>query len=319
MTDLATGAGAPANDDLRSTLESAFTVSGRPDEANIDPAAGAPDAKPGGAGENADHDGAAAAARSAARKPPASWSKEVHAHWDRLDPAIQDHILKRESDVARGFEEKAERLKPYEDLDRIFQPHRQRWQLNGWSDAQAVQQLLAAQDYLERDPAGAIRWLAQSYGLTPEQLAQNTAASEDNLDPLAQYLAPVFQELAQVKATLTAREHAERVREHASVRDEIESFKQDHPHFVAARPTIATLLSTGHAQNLQDAYDKAIWLDPDIRRQILDDQAREQAGRAAQDSARARRAASSVTGAPTGPASGGPRATLREELEAAFG
>jgi hypothetical protein len=345
MTDLDTGSNESANDSLRAALESAFDAPAAPAETKEASTDSAPKDTPddeakaardrdekgrfAAKAEKAEAEKAVSDAKDATaetgkeapatRKAPQSWSKEYYDHWNKLDPAIQDQILKREADVAKGFEERATKLKPYEELDRIFQPHRQRWQLKGWSEAQAVQQLLAAQDYLDRDPAAAIRWLANSYGLKPDQIVQTAAHQQQQADPLAQYLAPVMQELQQVKATLTAREQAEQTRQQNAIRTEIESFSKDHPHFETVKADMAALLHAGRAEHLQDAYEKATWAHPDVRRQIMDEQAKAQAAKNAEDVEKAKRAASSVTGAPTGKSATGPKQSLREELEAAFG
>jgi len=331
MSDV-NGAAAP-EDDLRSTLESAWSDDGAA------PATPAPDATPAPA-KNADQprlpdgtythkpppsgDKVSTAAPAAAgtgeppatRRAPQAWAKENQALWDKLDPAIQDVILKRETDVAKGFDERAARLKPYDELDRVFQPHRQRWQLNGWSEAQAIQQLLAAQTYLDNDPVNALRWLANSYGVRPEHLMQQPAAQQD---PMVQYLAPLVQRLANVEQTLVAAHSAQQANADNAIKNEILGFAEDHPHLVMLRHDMAALLANGRAETLQEAYDKAIWMHPELRQQVLEAQAKERAAHTAEETARAKRAASSVTGAPTGSAPTGPKTTLREELEAAFG
>ena len=105
-------------------------------------------------------------------RPPASWRKETHGLWATLDPAIQDEVLKREKDFERGLQEKTARYKPFEELEPLLEPRRQQWQLRGLSAPQALQQLFAAQDFLERDPRAGLAWLAQAYGIHPQALLQ---------------------------------------------------------------------------------------------------------------------------------------------------
>jgi len=330
------GADAPAEDSLRSALETAWSSDAEPAPAAPGPPPTAGDSQAAPAGKASDQprlpdgtfthkpkDEAPAAAAPAGtgtapatRKAPAAWAKEHHPLWDKLDPAIQEVILKRETDVSRGFEERALKARPYEELDQIFQPHRQRWHLNGWSEAQAIQQLLAAQTYLEQDPVNAIRWLAASYGLRPEQLYQQ----QTQVDPMAQYVAPLHQRIADLETARQREREAVQQHQDRALLSEIESFSKDHPHLEHLRHDMAVLLANGRAETLQEAYDKAIWMYPELRTQILADQAKDQAAKSAEDAARARKAASSITGAPTGDgAREGPRASLREEIEAAFG
>ena len=87
---------------------------------------------------------------------------------------------------------------------------------------------------------------------------------------------------------------------------------------------MAALLNSGAAQTYQEAYEKAIWADPDIRSGLLSQQQREaEEKRNAEAKARtdaAKRAAGSVTGSPGGVrptnGSGTGHSSLRDEIRA---
>ena len=248
-------------------------------------------------------------AQAATRKPPASWKKEWQQHWESLTPAHQDVILEREKDVDRGFQERATKYKPYEELDRLLEPRRDQFARMGISYAQGIEKLLAANDFLERDAAGAILQLAASYGVNLAALASNspeTAAPNRELYELRRELQELKNEREAEKSRI--------------LHQTIEQFKADpaNVHFDAVKETMGQLLMSRQARDLMDAYEKAVWLNPETRAQLIAAQApaASSAPAKADAVAKAKSAAVSVKGAPTGgPATGAPARSLREELE----
>lgn len=285
---------------------------------------------------------------TAVRNLPASWSPDQKEAWSTFSPAIQDYILKREKEYSTGIQERSEKLKTFEEkardrseLDRVLTPYREKWALNGISDHQQIQRLLAAQDLLNRDPAAGLRYLAQSFGLNPAQLA--TAAQNQPTGQLDNALA---KQVADLSRRLEAREKSEAEAQKqaeqeaaATIQTEIDAFKADpaNKHFDAVKDDMKLLLGNGRAVSLQDAYEKAVRLDPTLHQQFLDEQiearakaasgqgtpdvkAQAEAERAKEAAkvAKAKSAMISVRGAPSGPNVSAPKASLREELLAAF-
>ena len=105
---------------------------------------------------------------------------------------------------------------------------------------------------------------------------------------------------------------------------EIDQFSQGADYFEEARPTMIDLLSTGLAQTLEDAYDKAIRLDEGLFDQVNSaKQAKFQAQRSAElnRAAKSARAAavsvrSSTPGTHTAPKAQDRRSLLAEQFDA---
>ena len=290
----------------------------------------------------------------ATRIPPAL-SAAVKAQWKELPQAVRDEFSRLEDTFAKGKAEwgsKGQRLNRYEE---IIGPHADRWRASGLDEFSGLQTLIAAQNLLDRNPVDGILQIARSYGLTPAHLAQalglpQTSApqpgAEGHLAPTAapditaalqQHLSPLQQQVQTLQQQLQERDQQSEARELAKVRTEIETFaaKPENMYFENVREDIVALLQSGRATDLQDAYDKACWLNPEIRSLQLkaqaDEKARtereaaEKAKREAEDKARskaaeAQRAGGSVTGAPA-PGSQAPEAphgNLRETLRAAM-
>jgi hypothetical protein len=220
---------------------------------------------------------------------PPGWSPAAKAKFAGLDPDIQNEILKREKDFSVGLQDRTNALKRYEPLEQVLAPHRQKWAVAGVDEATAVKQLLAASDWLERDPATAIAYLAKQYGLgaLPTGTAQPQAQPESNgQNP---QLTALQQELQDLKQQIASQSEA-------GLLSQIEAFKSDpkNLYFENVREDMAALINAGRAKTLEEAYDKACWMRDDIRpllqtAQVTKDPANVQ---------KAKAAAVSITGSP---------------------
>jgi hypothetical protein len=255
-----------------------------------------------------------------APSPPQSWPKEQVDLWTKLDQPARDYILRREGEFEKGMTRNSEKYKPYEELDRVFEPWREKWALEGASPAAKVQQLLAAQAYLDRSPAEGLAWLANSYGIDLRQLAgAGSQAQPQNNDPV---VARLQAELAELKSYATHQQQREHQTFMSSVQSEIDAFQKSGkaPHFEALKKDIAGLLQSGMAASLQDAYDRAVWLNPDVRQKAIEEQRIADAKKASEQAEAAKKAAGiNVRGTPA--AAGTPKTmddTLRETARRLF-
>jgi len=119
--------------------------------------------------EGAEAEGQEAAADVAA---PEAWSREAKAEWANVPQAVQQAVLKREQDSAKGVEQLQAK---YRDIDAALTPRHQLIQQTGHTPAQAVNQLFLWFEALTADvervkrgmPVQAFPALAQSFGLDP--------------------------------------------------------------------------------------------------------------------------------------------------------
>ncbi|AZW14219.1 hypothetical protein CS344_20105 [Bordetella bronchiseptica] len=112
-------------------------------------------------------------------------------------------------------------------------------------------------------------------------------------------------------------------RDTTAATSEIEAFAAEpqNEHFAVVRGDMAQLLQSGIATSLQDAYDKAVWARPDLRKSLVDKERIEAEKRAIEQArkAKAKSAASSVKGSP--PSSSGalkPDASVQDTVRAAI-
>lgn len=258
-----------------------------------------------------------------APKAPVSWPQDKTEAWAKLDPDAREYILKREAETARGFQANAEKFKPYEELDRVFEPVKARLQAEGVSPAQAVQRLLNAQAVLDRDPIAGINWLARSYGVNLGQLTQQPNG-QDGTNPQQQQ-PPVDPrvESALARVERLEREAQERAQRDASafeetLKSDVAKFaaSPEHPYFNDVKADMAALLQAGVVTDLKDAYEKAVWANPTARTKVLEDQRKAEAAKAAEAAAKAKQASS--LNVRSTPANAAPPKSIDETLARAW-
>jgi hypothetical protein len=196
----------------------------------------------------------AAAEPEEAIRVPGSWKAELKARFSELPVEFQQEIARREQEMAHGWSEQHSRLNRLNQFEELLKPHKEKWALAGVDEVRGIQQLLAAQNFLERDPAGGLRYLAQQYGVQLPQLAQPAGQQpqEAQLNPALQ---PILQELSTLKQQIAAREQAEKQQQNQAISSQIETFRQNpaHLYFENVQEDMAVILQGGRAKDLAEA------------------------------------------------------------------
>jgi hypothetical protein len=227
--------------------------------------------------------------------PPIGWSPQAKAKFAELPDEVKADIAKREREINTVLQEKAERYKP---LEQVIGPYRDKWAMRGVDDATAVKQLLAASDWLERDPKSALAYLAQQYNIPltqdapqPQQAQPGAVASQ------SPELVAVQRQLQELQSHILTERQTEVV-------SQVQAFAEnpENLYFENVREMMGTLIRSGQAKDLQQAYDMACYANPEIRSLILADQrvkeVKTQQQAEAERAQKAKQAGASVTGAP---------------------
>lgn len=214
---------------------------------------------------------------------PASWTAEAKAHWAAIPPAIQAEILKRETDVAKGFDERASKLKGYEPIEQVIGPRRQQLIAGYGSDAAALQELFQLSDYAARDPRGFIDMFAKSRGVDLGTVAAPQEPADPN-DPIAALKQQVADITNQIQGQTKAQQDAQR----AQLAQTVEQFRASGkaPHFEDVRADMIELTKAYPNDTIEQLYDRAAFANPTVRQRILEDQRAAEAA----EQAKARRA-----------------------------
>lgn len=261
-----------------------------------------------------------------ARKAPSSWkpaAQEAFLKADRGEPLTTEEVKmltaeaeRRESDFHRGvseFKTHSDRARAY---DQAIAPYQSHLQSLGVDAPTAISALMKA-DYTLRnsDPATKAQYfqtLAKQYGIDLNQ-------ELPNYTPQEQFLMQQTQELRQ---RLDSWQNSVSQQESERAQSALSSFTQtEKPHFEAVRNDMADLMQAGKAKTLEEAYDMAVWMRPDIRSTLIEQQRAEVQRKAEEQTHHLKAKAASVSVRGSSPSAGGVQpgnGSLRDIIAAQF-
>lgn len=207
----------------------------------------------------------ASAQPSQAAAPPVSWAPDAKQAWASLSPAVQNAVLKREQEASSGIRQYSEQTKRYE---QALAPIAQEAQKRGLTTEDGIQRLMDGQTFLETQPAQAILWLAQRNGIDLAELASNPPAIQQQARP-----DPVIAQVSQTVQTLEQRLQQYEFNANLTVAQQFAASKpyyadveEQLPDFIREVQRIDPSLSG--VELLEKAYERAIWLNPDVRAKV---------------------------------------------------
>lgn len=228
----------------------------------------------------------------------------IKGKWNDLPPEVREEIVKRDREVHQQFTRFDEERNFGKAIKTVVQPYEGLIRSLGAEPAQAIDYLLKGDAALRtgspEQKRAMFMKLAQDYGVQIDGIAdapQPQLQGDPRVENLQQQMDRLLRE--QNDASNRARES-----EQAEIASSIETFAADpaHAYFEQVKPEMAVLLQNGLAGDMQEAYDKAVWANPDTRalhlaaERATEDRKRTTAVRDQTD--KARRASPSVTGAP---------------------
>lgn len=274
----------------------------------------------------------AAAPPVLAVQPPASMSAAEVQQFTTLPPEMQQYVAR----TAAGVDAHASSLREYGALQQaVLTPQRvNAWAMNGMTPTAALGQLLALSDYASNDPQGFLLSFAQQRGIDIGRLGEGYVPPDPALTAL-------YGQLSQLQQQVGNMQQGQQDHAMSATISEIERFAAEkdgtgnplRPYWQDVTADILPFVQIERGNNpnaapvaiLQAAYDRACWGNPAVRAKMqaaVEAQNLAGAEQRRQETARARDASSSITGAPAAqPANdrgqSGNR-SLREELTTQF-
>jgi hypothetical protein len=268
---------------------------------------------------------------------PISWSAEKRQAFTSLPRDVQQYIVERESETQRLISQKSgeydKTVRSSKEVLDVLEPYRQNFAQRGISDKQAIEYLLRANEFLEKNPQDAIRRLAEMHGLDLAEVAQQT----ETIDPQIQTLK---RELDELKGHYSQQQTRAQQQYLQQIDTFISSFEKAtdaegnklYPHvgdpsFEGLMAGEVTRLRNMNPQIpldtlLKTAYENTIWIHPELREaEIKKRHGIAEARRISEEktkTAEARKRAVSVTGSPSGAAKPMTTGSVRGDIEAAF-
>jgi ribosomal protein S6 len=241
------------------------------------------------------------AAEQAEDAPPSSLPPAAREAWAETPQAMRDAIAKREQDYEAGIQKYAAAAKRAEDMDRSLQPYQQFFAMNGGA-SQAIPDILKIATTLQmgtpQQKAAVAAHLIRVFevgipdldnilsGQQPQQTAQM-----QQMDP---QVAQMQQQLQQQQAFINSLQQ----KEQGQASYEIDSFKKSHEFFDDVALDMADMMdlaaNRGQEMTMEEAYERACLLRPDIKTVIDGREAKKRAAEKA-------KAAVSISGTPSGP------------------
>lgn len=268
-------------------------------------------------------------------QPPTHWSPQAKADFLAAPRSIQEQALKREKEINEaktGWEGKAEE---YNKIAKVIEGKRNDWAAAGVTPDVAIGRLLAFENILRTNPTegvvrilsgfakgnemGVVKAIAEANGFTLAKKTSDQAGSDKGAAPAqdnatARELERVSKELADIKRERDAERTSATTADNQRIIAEIDAVAKDpkNVYFENLRPQIQALLAVGDRAGdkreikvrVQEAYDNAVWANPETRRLAAEasDRERTEAARKAEAErvVKAKAAAVSVSGGAPG-------------------
>ena len=194
---------------------------------------------------------------------PKAYKKEFQDSFKTLSPEWRQYLIEREKQSERGFSDMGNKLNDLKWVDNLYNTRAERLKANGYSKAQDyIEQLVQIEDALSADPQSTLQALAEAYGV---KFNDNTALNslQRQVNDVQQLVAAQRQYIQQQQQETGNR----LVNEFVNAKDEAGNPK--HPYFNDVREVMTDLIRKGAANDLDTAYNMAIWTNGDIREKLI--------------------------------------------------
>lgn len=213
---------------------------------------------------------------------PSSWKPAAKAKWDAIDPDLRGEILRREEDFLKGQQQLLPDARLGQSMRNVIEPYRMLIESEGGTPERAVQSLLQTAALFRVGTAQqkqqAWMQLGQQYGIQmPGAIGGETSPDGQQQFPQQPFQDPRVDQLLLLQQQEQQRKIAEQEQRTNSVVETwaSEVDKQGKP----LRPYLANVLdemqpivrylrttsSKSESEILQEAYDRAVWANPETR------------------------------------------------------
>lgn len=275
-------------------------------------------------------DGAAA---PAAPKPPQSWKANVREKWASLPPEVQAEVARREKDVAQTLQQAAQARQFAEQFSETVRPFEAMLRAENADPLRTVGSLLQTAAALRTAPpphkAQLVANMVRAFGVDISMLDQalTAAANGNGAAPAPAQPQPRPEQFRDPRVDdllgkLSAAEQRVATERTTRAEREVSAFAESHEFFDDVRETMADLREVAERRGvdlpLEEAYNRAIALHPEIPQVLQQREAAKAATTGKPATLRAKTAASSVRSHPTASVGKTQPTSLREQLEAAM-
>ncbi len=237
---------------------------------------------------------------------PKSYTRQFQENFKQLSPEWQKYLLEREKQIEKGFSEMGNKLNASKWPEKFFEERKKRLSDSGFEKAEDyIEKLVLMDDALEENPAQTLKYLAAAYGIEGNNNAENSKTQRQILNDIL-FQKQAFEKERSDAACFDLKKFEEAVDENGNSK---------HPFLSAVKHEMISALKGGEAKNLQQAYQKALWLNDEVRNTMIENKIKDVLEKKLDEALKAKEA-SFKPFSKTEPKER--ELTLREELEAQF-
>jgi hypothetical protein len=206
-------------------------------------------------------------------KAPSSWTPKAREEWAKLPETARQEILRREEDSVKGIRQLQDQMAPYTQFAQTLEPFIKEAFDNKTDPGQYIGNVMQAERRLRIGTAeerfSSLVEIAEGYGIPLRKIINDAMGQEIIPDPFLnkrQNSIPpeVQRELDESRKFREEMTQTRSTEDEASLQKQIDEFKKDKEFFDDVADDMGLLMGTGRATTLQDAYDKACRLNPDV-------------------------------------------------------
>jgi hypothetical protein len=224
---------------------------------------------------------------------PSSWKAQTKAKWQSLDPEIRAEILRRETDYFKGYEQIKPNAALGKTIDEIVKPYQQMIAAEGGTTETAVRNLFQTAAILrngtQEQKLSLFSNLARQYSVDIGRLFQQPGQQQQfqQAAPIPPEMTALSQQIQQMYGAMTQQQQQQKQVEFTNLQgaadkwlSESKNGKPLRPYFANVENEVISKVGAIRAGNpqwsiekvLQEAYDRAVWENPDTRAALLAEQ-----------------------------------------------
>lgn len=202
-------------------------------------------------------------------KAPSSWTPKARESWATLPEDARKEILRREEDSVKGIRQLQEQMAPYTQFAHSLEPFIKEALDGNKNPAQYISDVMHAERRLRTGDAeqrfSALVEIAEGYGIPLRKIINDAMGTELIPHPSLTNKSPSIPPEVQreLEESRKFRQEQLTAQEQESIRA-IEEFKKDKEFFDDVSVDMGALMEMGRATTLQEAYDKACQIHPQV-------------------------------------------------------
>lgn len=193
-------------------------------------------------------------------EPPDFWPDDVKAEFSKMPPKSQEYYVNSFKGMQADYTQKMQGIA---EVQKAIDPVREELVSTGVSEGEMIRRFVAVHKKLESDPAGAIEWIADLYGVDVK--APKTTATD-----------PETPRVDDLEKRMSARDQREAIVKAHAVNDEVIKLRGEGkmPLYEQAEPIMMQLVQRAQAlrevmPSVMELYDQAVYGNKSLREKQL--------------------------------------------------